>query len=109
MINNINIDVEQVKQLQDNNQNFVLIDVREIEEWEDGYIAGAVHIPKGLIERDITKYAPDKNTKIILYCRSGTRSFYATQSLLSLGYTDVHNMQGGIIAWSQANFEILTD
>ena len=75
--------------------NAVLIDVREESEWEEGHIPGAVHIGKGVLERDIEKHVPDTSTPIILYCGGGYRSAIAAESLQDMGYKDVLSMEGG--------------
>jgi molybdopterin/thiamine biosynthesis adenylyltransferase/rhodanese-related sulfurtransferase len=76
-----------------------LIDVREQVEWDAGHIAGSVFIPRGVLPEQVEAAVPDKNAEIVVYCRSGQRSFYATQTLQQLGYTNVVNMAGGILDW----------
>jgi molybdopterin/thiamine biosynthesis adenylyltransferase/rhodanese-related sulfurtransferase len=76
-----------------------LIDVREQVEWDAGHIAGALFIPRGQLEHQIEAAVPDKATEVVLYCRSGARSGRGTEQLQQLGYTDVTNMAGGILAW----------
>lgn len=73
----------------------VLVDVREESEWKGGAIPGAVHISKGVLERDIEKHVPDPSTPLILYCGGGYRSALAAESLQEMGYTDVISMEGG--------------
>lgn len=102
-------DASTVKQLLETNKNIILIDVRETEEWDEGYIPGAIHISKGIIERDIEKIVTDKNTEIILYCRGGMRSLIAANNLQKMGYTNLCSMQGGITAWMNAQYEIICD
>lgn len=80
----------------------VLVDVREDREWEAGHAAGAIHIGKGVIERDIEKTVPDKDAQIILYCGGGYRSALAAKSLGEMGYRNVLSMKGGWRAWSEA-------
>lgn len=116
LINNLRpnikeLSADEVKQLlcNKNYNNFALIDVRETEEWDNGYIFGSIHISKGLIERDIEKYIPDRNTNITLYCRSGQRSLLAAENLLKMGYTNVTSMSGGILAWQEAGYQIIND
>ena len=79
-----------------------LVDVREDREWEAGHARGAVHIGKGVIERDIEKQIPDKNAEIILYCGGGYRSALAAKSLGDMGYRNVLSMAGGWRAWIDA-------
>ncbi len=76
-----------------------LVDVREESEWEAGHARGAMHLGKGLIERDIEKAIPDKAKGVILYCGGGFRSALATRSLQEMGYTNVWSLSGGWKAW----------
>ena len=80
-----------------------LIDVREDDEWKSGHAAGAEHLGRGVIERDIVQTFPDKNTELILYCGGGYRSALAADNLQKMGYTNVHSMAGGWKAWKEAN------
>jgi rhodanese-related sulfurtransferase len=83
-----------------------LIDVREDNEWNDAHAAGAIHLGKGIIERDIETTVPDKNTEMILYCGGGYRSALAADVLQKMGYTNVFSMAGGWKAWKEAGAEI---
>ena len=80
-----------------------LVDVREDHEWEAAHAAGAIHLGKGIIERDIENTVPDKNTELILYCGGGYRSALATDVLQRMGYTNVFSMAGGWRAWQEAD------
>ncbi|HXM34848.1 MAG TPA: rhodanese-like domain-containing protein [Pyrinomonadaceae bacterium] len=80
-----------------------LIDVREDDEWRAGHAAGAEHLGKGIIERDIEAAAPDKSTELILYCGGGYRSALVADVLQQMGYTNVYSMAGGWKAWKEAN------
>src|SRR3712207_3292583 len=80
-----------------------LIDVREDNEWEAGHAAGATHIGRGVIERDIVGKFPDKNAELILYCGGGYRSALAADNLQRMGYTNVHSLAGGWKAWKDAD------
>lgn len=80
-----------------------LIDVREDDEWKSGHAAGAEHLGRGVIERDILQTFPDKNTELILYCGGGYRSALAADNLQKMGYTNVFSMAGGWKAWKEAN------
>lgn len=84
------------------NKNLKLIDVREKNEYDDGYIPGATHIPRGFLESRIEEAVPDKNAPVLLYCAGGTRSALAAQTLQEMGYTDVVSMAGGFGAWKNA-------
>jgi rhodanese-related sulfurtransferase len=79
-----------------------LIDVREDNEWEAGHAAGARHMGRGVIERDIVQTIPDKNAELILYCGGGYRSALSTDMLQKMGYTNVFSMTGGWKAWKDA-------
>ncbi len=94
------ISVAEVKaQLMQNPDAFCLIDVREESEWARGHIPEAVHLSKGVIERDIEKSIPNLDTPLVLYCGGGYRSALAAESLLRMGYRDVRSMAGGWSAW----------
>lgn len=86
--------------------NARLIDVREDHEWTQGHAAGAEHIGRGIIERDIETLVPDKNAELILYCGGGYRSALACDNLQRMGYTNIHSMAGGWKAWQAAEFQI---
>ncbi len=72
-----------------------LVDIREDNEWTAGHVAGAVHLGKGIIERDIETAVPDKNTKLVLYCGGGFRSALSADALQQMGYTNVISLDGG--------------
>src|ERR1044071_1974681 len=90
------------------NSEAKLIDVREDKEWDAAHAAGAIHLGKGIIERDIEATVPDKNTELILYCGGGYRSAIAADALQRMGYHNVWSMDGGWRAWQEANAEIET-
>jgi rhodanese-related sulfurtransferase len=79
-----------------------LIDVREDNEWRSGYALGAVHMGRGVIERDVVHQIPDKDAELILYCGGGFRSALAADNLQKMGYTNVLSMAGGWTAWKEA-------
>ena len=79
-----------------------LIDVREDNEWEAGHARGALHMGRGVIERDIVQKIPDKGAELILYCGGGYRSALAADSLQKMGYTNLSSMAGGWAAWEEA-------
>ena len=79
-----------------------LVDVREDNEWDTAHALGAIHLGKGIIERDIEVTIPDKATEIILYCGGGYRSALAADVLQEMGYTNVYSMSGGWKAWKEA-------
>jgi len=71
------------------------VDVREVDEWEQGHLPGAVLVPRGNLESRIERIAPDKSQPVVLYCAVGARSAFSAKSLAELGYTDVHSLAGG--------------
>ena len=79
-----------------------LIDVREESEWEAGHARGAMHLGKGVIERDIVERVPDKKADLILYCGGGFRAALSADNLQKMGYTNVSSMAGGWRAWQEA-------
>jgi len=79
-----------------------LVDVREDNEWDAAHAAGAIHLGKGIIERDIERTVPDKSTELILYCGGGYRSALAADVLQIMGYTNVWSMAGGWKAWKES-------
>ena len=89
------IDIEAYKRLRAAGEGGQLIDVREEHEWQAAHAAGAIHLSKGIIERDIETTFPDKNTKLILYCGGGYRSALATDNIQKMGYTNVLSLDGG--------------
>jgi rhodanese-related sulfurtransferase len=83
-----------------------LIDVREDNEWDAAHASGAIHLGKGIIERDIETTVPDKSTELILYCGGGYRSALAADVLQTMGYTNVFSMAGGWKAWKESGAPI---
>ncbi len=98
--------VLQVKQKFDNGEKFVFIDVREDHEWNVSHIPKAIHIGKGILERDIAANISDKNSEIILYCGGGFRSALSAYNLQKMGYTNVASMDGGIRKWNDLGFPL---
>ena len=84
------------------NSKAKLVDVREDNEWQAAHAVGAIHLGKGIIERDIEVTVPDKTTELILYCGGGYRSALAADALQKMGYTNVFSMAGGWKAWKEA-------
>jgi rhodanese-related sulfurtransferase len=95
-----------VKRRMDKGEEIVLIDVREESEWNAGHIAGAVHLSKGIIERDIEGKYPDKSSEIILYCGGGFRSVLAAHNLKLMGYKNVISMDGGWREWKEKGYPV---
>lgn len=81
-----------------------LVDVREKNEWDDGFIPGATHVPRGFLESRIEETVPDKETPLVVYCAGGVRSAFATKTLQEMGYSNVVSLAGGYGAWKNAGF-----
>jgi rhodanese-related sulfurtransferase len=105
----------QVKELTVNDLNkkinsqhrFYLIDVRERDEFQQGAIAHAIPLSKGVIERDIEKYIPDLDADIVVYCSGGFRSCLVADNLQKMGYCQVASLQGGLRAWLEAGYPLV--
>ncbi|MGC9949916.1 MAG: rhodanese-like domain-containing protein [Bryobacteraceae bacterium] len=100
------IDIGGYRKMQAAGEPHVLVDVREDNEWAAGHAAGAVHLGKGIIERDIEAQVPDKATRLVLYCGGGYRSALAADNLQKMGYTDAISLDGGWKAWQQAGLPV---
>jgi len=96
--------VSDVKVRLERGEQFHFVDVREDDEFGQDHAAGAIHIGKGVIERDIETAIPNKQAPIVLYCGGGYRSVLAADSLRQMGYSDVISMDGGIKAWRAAGY-----
>lgn len=97
---------QEVKKKAEAGEKFHVVDVREESEWARGRLPGAVHLGKGIIERDIEQAIPDKSAMIILYCGGGFRSALAADNLQKMGYTNVISMDGGWRGWNEAGYPI---
>lgn len=93
--------VDQVRQKLERGETFHLVDVREESEWAKGHLPKAIHLGKGIIERDIETTIPDKDAPIVLYCGGGFRSVLAADNLQKMGYTNVASMDGGWREWTE--------
>jgi len=102
-------DVQAVQARLARGEKFHLVDVREDSEWEKGHIPGAIHLSKGIIERDVEKTIPDPDAEIVLYCGGGFRSALAADALQRMGYRNVISMDGGWSGWNEAGFDTSTD
>jgi len=91
--------VADVMRRMDAGEKFVLVDVREESEWAQGHLPEAIHLGKGIIERDVEQRVPDAGAKIILYCGGGSRSALAADNLQKMGYSNVESMDGGWKGW----------
>ena len=83
------------------------VDVREADEWQEGHLPGAVHVPRGFLESRIENVAPNKTQPIVLYCASAQRSAFAAKALEELGYQHVHSLAGGFTDWKRNGLEIV--
>ncbi|MBZ0255913.1 sulfurtransferase [bacterium] len=105
----VETNVDEVKQRMDAGDEFLLIDVREDREWDNGRIPKAVHLGKGIIERDIEAKVPDHDQEIILYCGGGYRSALSADALQQMGYTKVKSMDGGFRGWKESGLPIVKE
>ena len=100
---------EDVRRRQEAGEQFHLVDVREDNEWQKGRARGAVHLGKGIIERDIEAAIPDHDAEIVLYCGGGYRSALAADALRQMGYTNAISMDGGWKRWNELGYPVETD
>jgi len=98
--------VDEVKKRLDRGDKFILVDVREDREFDADHLPGAVHLGKGVIERDIEGKYPDVKTEMVLYCGGGFRSAMAADNLQKMGYTNVISMDGGIREWREKAYPL---
>jgi rhodanese-related sulfurtransferase len=101
--------VADVKRRMDAGEKLLLIDVREDNEWAKGHVPQAVHMAKGIIERDIEQRVPDTGAKLVLYCGGGLRSALAAENLQKMGYSNVESMDGGWRGWVDAGLPTAKD
>lgn len=99
-------DFRATKKRMDAGEKMILVDTREDNEWAKGHLPGAIHLGKGVIERDIEKTVPDKNALLVLYCGGGFRSALAADNLQKMGYKNVISMDGGWRGWTEAGFPV---
>ncbi|HTW64119.1 MAG TPA: rhodanese-like domain-containing protein [Bryobacteraceae bacterium] len=100
------IDIGEYQRLRAAGEEHVLIDTREDGEWVAGHAAGAVHLGKGIIERDIESRVPGKNTKLVLYCGGGYRSALAADALRQMGYSNAISLDGGWRAYQESGLPV---
>ncbi len=98
--------VEEVKKKMDSGAKFVLVDVREESEFAKDHLPGAIHLGKGIIEREIEARVPDLNAEIVLYCGGGFRSALAADNLQKMGYKNVISMDGGTRDWREKGYPL---
>jgi rhodanese-related sulfurtransferase len=99
--------VDDVKTRMDRGEKLVLVDVREDSEWTADHLPGAIHLGKGVIERDIEKTVPDTSAPLVLYCGGGFRSALAADNLQKMGYTNVISMDGGVRGWREKGYPMV--
>jgi rhodanese-related sulfurtransferase len=99
-------DIDGYRKMVDSKQKHVLVDVREDNEWTGGHAAGAVHLSKGIIERDIETKVPDKNATLVLYCGGGFRSALTAEALQKMGYGNVISLDGGWRAYKESGLPV---
>lgn len=102
-------DFRDIKKRLDAGEKMIVVDTREDNEWAKGHIPGAIHLGKGVIERDVETTIPDKNATLVLYCGGGFRSALAADNLQKMGYKNVISMDGGWRGWTESNFPIAKD
>lgn len=100
------IDIDEYKKMLTRSEDHLLVDVREDGEWSAGHVMGAIHLSKGIIERDIETKVPEKDTPMVLYCGGGFRSALAADALQKMGYTHVTSLDGGWRALQDAGVPI---
>ena len=100
------IDIEQYRAMSAQREPHLLIDIREDHEWAAGRAAGAIHLGKGIIERDIETSVPEKEACLVLYCGGGYRSALAADALRAMGYTNAISLDGGWRAWNEAGLPV---
>ena len=98
--------IDEVKARLDRGEKFLLVDVREESEYANDHLPGAIHLGKGIIERDIEERVPELDTPVVLYCGGGYRSALAADNLQKMGYTSVLSMDGGIRGWREKRFPL---
>ena len=98
--------VDEVKERMDRGDKFLLVDVREESEYAKDHLPSAIHLGKGVIERDIEERVPELNKEMILYCGGGYRSALAADNLQKMGYTNVISMDGGIRGWRERGYPL---
>ncbi|MGD0202172.1 MAG: rhodanese-like domain-containing protein [Bryobacteraceae bacterium] len=100
------IDLDELRRLRESGEHFLLIDVREESEWAAGHAAGAIHLGRGIIERDIEARVPDQSAKLVLYCGGGYRSVLAAENLQKMGYRNVISLDGGWRGYQAAGLPV---
>lgn len=105
----VEINCQQLHQKMQDPQNFILLDVRENDEWANGHLPSAMHLPRGILEREIEHLVPNKEVSLVLYCAGGYRSALGCESLMKMGYKHVTSLKGGIKAWIHEQLPVCED
>ena len=100
------IDIKEYRRMRQAQEQFLLVDVREDDEWKAGHAAGAIHLGKGIIERDVESAVPQKDACLVLYCGGGFRSALAADVLQKMGYTQAISLDGGWRAYTDAGLPV---
>jgi len=100
------IGIEEYKRWRETGEAGILIDTREESEWAAGHAEGAIHLGKGIIERDIEAKVPDKSARLVLYCGGGYRSALAADALQQMGYAEAISLDGGWRAWTESGLPV---
>ena len=98
--------IDEMRSRQAAGEKFTIVDVREESEWTAGHLPGAIHLGKGVIERDVEAKIPDLATPLVLYCGGGFRSALAADNLQKMGYTNVISMDGGMRGWKEKGLAV---
>ena len=100
---------DEVKARLDRGEKLLIVDVREESEYARDHLPGAIHLGKGVLERDVEERIPDTGAEIVLYCGGGFRSALAADNLQKMGYTNVLSMDGGIRAWRERGYPLTSE
>jgi rhodanese-related sulfurtransferase len=103
------VTTDEIRAKMDRGEKFLLIDVREESEWAKDHLPNAVHLGKGIIERDIEERVADSAAPLVLYCGGGFRSALAADNLQKMGYTNVASMDGGIREWREKGYPLVKE
>lgn len=103
------ITIEEFQRRVEAGERFLVVDTREDREWDKGHVPGAVHLSKGIIERDIETRCPDKGAPLVCYCGGGFRSALVADNLQKMGYTNVRSLDGGWRGWNERGLPTITD
>jgi rhodanese-related sulfurtransferase len=98
--------IEDLKAVLDSGSRVLVFDTREDHEWANGHIPGAIHLSKGIVERDIERVISDPSETLYLYCGGGYRSALVAENLQRMGYTGCISVDGGFRAWKEKGYEI---